>query len=155
MTKRLQLHYDGNLVADLDMAFLHGGLPQLERTAAWQPPKFPEPDFPPPADLTEDLKKVLGAWNVCTKEWVIRQYDHEVQGASVLKPLVGAANDGPGDAAIIRPLPDSDRGIIVSSGINPKYGDIDTYWMAASAIDEALAAGRRRGRQPGPGRPAR
>ncbi|MCK4273643.1 MAG: phosphoribosylformylglycinamidine synthase, partial [Dehalococcoidales bacterium] len=62
----------------------------------------------------------------------------EVQGSSVLKPLVGAANDGPGDAAVIQPLPDSNKGIIVSNGINPKYGDIDTYWMAASAIDEAL-----------------
>jgi phosphoribosylformylglycinamidine (FGAM) synthase-like enzyme len=56
----------------------------------------------------------------------------------VLKPLVGANNDGPGDAAIIRPLPDSPKGLIISNGINPKYGDIDTYWMAASAIDEAL-----------------
>jgi phosphoribosylformylglycinamidine synthase len=61
-----------------------------------------------------------------------------VQGTSVLKPLVGAANDGPGDAAIIQPLADSKKGIIISNGINPKYGDIDTYWMAASAIDEAL-----------------
>jgi phosphoribosylformylglycinamidine (FGAM) synthase-like enzyme len=61
-----------------------------------------------------------------------------VQGASVLKPLVGMADDGPGDAAVIRPLPDSPRGLIISNGINPKYGDIDTYWMAASAIDEAL-----------------
>jgi len=69
---------------------------------------------------------------------VIRQYDHEVQGASVLKPLVGKDGDGPGDAAIIKPLPDSKRGVIVSNGINPKYGEIDPYWMAASAIDEAL-----------------
>ena len=137
-TKRLELYYQGNLVGDLDMAFLHGGLPQLESVASWQPPQHPEPDFPPPPDLTEDLKKILGAWNVCSKEWVIRQYDHEVQGSSVLKPLVGAANDGPGDAAVIQPLPDSNKGIIVSNGINPKYGDIDTYWMAASAIDEAL-----------------
>jgi phosphoribosylformylglycinamidine synthase II len=137
-TRRLQLYYHGNLVCDLDMAFLHGGLPQLERAASWQPLQQPEPDFAPPPDLTEDLKKILGAWNVCSKEWVIRQYDHEVQGGSVLKPLVGAANDGPGDAAVIRPLADSDKGIIVSNGINPKYGDIDTYWMAASAIDEAL-----------------
>jgi phosphoribosylformylglycinamidine synthase II len=136
--KRLQLYYDNNLVCDLDMAFLHGGLPQLEREAAWQPPQYPEPDFAQPPDLTEDLKKVLGAWNVCSKEWVVRQYDHEVQGTSVLKPLVGAANDGPGDAAIIKPLADSAKGIIISNGINPKYGDIDTYWMAASAIDEAL-----------------
>ncbi len=137
-TKRLELYYQGNLVGDLDMAFLHGGLPQLEREASWQPLQHPEPDFPPTPNLKEDLKKILGAWNVCSKEWVIRQYDHEVQGSSVLKPLVGAANDGPGDAAVIQPLPDSNKGIIVSNGINPKYGDIDTYWMAASAIDEAL-----------------
>ncbi len=137
-TKRLQLFYNGNQVADLDMAFLHGGLPQLERGALWQPPAHPELDFPPAADLTGDMMKILGAWNVCSKEWVIRQYDHEVQGASVLKPLVGVANDGPGDAAVIRPLPGSDKGIIISNGINPKYGDIDAYWMAASAIDESL-----------------
>jgi phosphoribosylformylglycinamidine synthase subunit PurSL len=137
-TKRLQLYYHHNLVCDLDMAFLHGGLPQLQREAVWQPAKHPEPDFTQPADLKEDLKKILGAWNVCSKEWVIRQYDHEVQGTSVLKPLVGATNDGPGDAAIIKPLADSAKGIIISNGINPKYGDIDTYWMAASAIDEAL-----------------
>jgi phosphoribosylformylglycinamidine synthase II len=137
-TKRLQLYYHKRLVCDLDMAFLHGGLPQLERFASWQLPEYPEPDFKPSADLTADLKKILGAWNVCSKEWVIRQYDHEVQGTSVLKPLVGAANDGPGDAAIIKPLADSNLGLIVSNGINPKYGDIDTYWMAASAIDEAL-----------------
>ena len=136
--RRLQLYYNSNLVGDLDMEFLHNGLPQLEREALWQPPRHPEPDFPQPPDLKEDLKKILGSWNVCSKEWVIRQYDHEVQGTSVLKPLVGVANDGPGDAAIIRPLPDSDKGIIISNGINPKYGDIDPYWMAASAIDEAL-----------------
>ncbi len=136
--KRLQLYYDGNLVCDLDMEFLHNGLPQLERDALWQPKLYPEPDFMQPLDLTEDLKKILGSWNVCSKEWVIRQYDHEVQGTSVLKPLVGATNDGPGDAAVIKPLAGSNKGIIISNGINPKYGDIDTYWMAASAIDEAL-----------------
>jgi phosphoribosylformylglycinamidine synthase II len=136
--RRLKLYYKGNLVCDLDMEFLHNGLPQLEREALWQPLRHTEPDFPPPPDLTADLKKILGSWNVCSKEWVIRQYDHEVQGTSVLKPLVGAANDGPGDAAVIRPLADSTKGLIVSNGINPRYGDIDTYWMAASAIDEAL-----------------
>jgi phosphoribosylformylglycinamidine synthase subunit PurSL len=136
--RRLQLYYEGNKVCDLDMEFLHGGLPQLERVAVWEQPKYPEPDFTMPSDLAEDLKKILASWNVCSKEWVIRQYDHEVQGTSVLKPLVGVANDGPGDAAVIRPLADSNKGLIVSNGINPKYGDIDPYWMAASAIDEAL-----------------
>jgi len=136
--RRLQLFYDGNPVGDLDMEFLHNGLPQLEREAVWEPPQHAEPDFPQPPDLGADLLRILGSWNVCSKEWVIRQYDHEVQGSSVLKPLVGVNHDGPSDAAIIKPMPDSDMGIIVSNGINPKYGDIDPYWMAASAIDEAL-----------------
>jgi len=136
--RRLQLFYQEKLVCDLDMEFLHHGRPQLTAGAVWEKPRHKEPDFAPPQDLTEFLLKVLGSWNVCSKEWVIRQYDHEVQGASVLKPLVGKDGDGPGDAAIIKPLPDSKMGVIVSNGINPKYGEIDPYWMAASAIDEAL-----------------
>jgi len=136
--RRLQLFYNGNPVGNLDMEFLHNGLPQLEREAVWELPQYAEPDFPQPSDLREDLLHILGSWNVCSKEWVIRQYDHEVQGGSVLKPLTGIDNDGPSDAAIIRPLLGSDMGVIVANGINPKYGAIDPYWMAASAIDEAL-----------------
>ncbi|HEY83173.1 MAG TPA: phosphoribosylformylglycinamidine synthase subunit PurL [Dehalococcoidia bacterium] len=136
--RRLKLFYQGNLVCDLEMEFLHEGRPQLVREAVWQPPQHAEPDFAPPADLGQPLLKILGSWNVCSKEWVIRQYDHEVQGGSVLKPLVGAHNDGPGDAAIVQPILDSAMGVIVANGINPKYADIDPYWMAASAIDEAL-----------------
>ncbi|MDZ4231060.1 MAG: AIR synthase-related protein, partial [Dehalococcoidales bacterium] len=136
--RRLQLFYHGELVCDLSMEFLHHGLPQVEKEAVWQPRRYPEPDFPVSPELTGDLLSILGAWNVCSKEWVIRQYDHEVQGGSVLKPLVGKNNDGPGDAAIIRPVLDSAMGAIVASGINSRYGDIDPYWMAASAIDEAL-----------------
>ena len=136
--RRLQLFYEGNSVGDMDMEFLHEGIPQIEREAVWEQPHHQEPDFPEPPDLGPDLLRILGSWNVCSKEWVIRQYDHEVQGGSVLKPLVGACSDGPCDAAIIRPVLDSDRGVVVSNGINPKYGDIDPYWMAASAIDEAL-----------------
>jgi phosphoribosylformylglycinamidine synthase len=137
-TRRLELFYEGNLVGDLDMEFLHKGLPQLEKEAVWEQLKRAEPHFPQPTDLREDLLRILASWNVCSKEWVIRQYDHEVQGSSVLKPLTGVNNDGPSDAAIVRPILDSDMGIIVANGINPKYGDIDPYWMAASAIDEAL-----------------
>ena len=136
--KRLKLFYNGNLVCDLSMDFLHGGLPQWQGRAVWQLPQYPEPDFACPDDLGVDLLSILGSWNVCSKEWVIRQYDHEVQGGSVLKPLVGKHRDGPGDAAVVRPLLDSEMGVIVSNGINPGYGEIDPYWMAASAIDEAL-----------------
>ena len=136
--RRLRLFYHENLVGDLSMEFLHQGRPQVEREAFWEQPRYAEPDFASPPDLGEALLAILGSWNVCSKEWVIRQYDHEVQGGSILKPLVGKNNDGPGDAAIIRPVLDSEMGVIVSNGINPKYGDIDPYWMAASAIDEAL-----------------
>jgi phosphoribosylformylglycinamidine synthase len=137
-TQKLELFYQGNLVGDLDMEFLHKGLPQLEKEAVWESPRHAEPRFVPPINLREELLRILAAWSVCSKEWVIRQYDHEVQGGSVLKPLTGANNDGPSDAAIVRPILDSPAGIIVANGINPKYGDIDPYWMAASAIDEAL-----------------
>ena len=125
-------------VADLDMEFLHGGVPRIVRKARWAPPEYFEPvekDHPDPAS---SLTRLLSSWNVASKEWTIRQYDHEVQGGSVLKPLQGVLNDGPGDAAIVRPVLTSDKGVAVANGINPSYADIDPYWMAASAIDEAL-----------------
>jgi len=136
--KKLSLYYQNKLVGQLEMEFLHEGIPQIERQATVVAPREPEPDFACPADLGPVLLEILSQWNVCSKEWVIRQYDHEVQGGSVLKPLVGRASDGPGDAAVIRPVLTSDRGAVVSCGINPCYGEIDSYWMAASAIDEAL-----------------
>ncbi len=125
-------------VADLDMAFLHKGVPRIVRTARWDPPDHLEPPADGHPGPAQSLIRLLSSWNVASKEWVVRQYDHEVQGGSVLKPLQGARNDGPGDAAIVRPVLSSDRGVIVANGINPSYGDIDPYWMAASAIDEAL-----------------
>jgi phosphoribosylformylglycinamidine synthase len=81
---------------------------------------------------------MLARLNICSKESVVRQYDHEVQGGSVVKPLVGVCDDGPSDAAVIRPLLESMEGVVVSHGICPRYGDIDTYHMMACAIDEAL-----------------
>ena len=136
--RRLRLFYQDHLVGELDMEFLHRGLPRLRRKATWRPPSFPEPDFGEPADLTPDLMRILGSPNVCSKEWVIRQYDHEVQGGSALKPLVGAHDDGPGDAAVLRPILTSKRGLAIANGINPRYGVVDPYPMAASAIDEAV-----------------
>ena len=89
-------------------------------------------------DYTSALLRILGSLNVCSKEWIIRQYDHEVQAGSVIKPLVGVVNDGPSDAAVLRPVLKSRRGLVIACGMNPHYGDIDPYWMAASAIDEAV-----------------
>jgi phosphoribosylformylglycinamidine synthase II len=136
--KRLRLFYGKNEVADLDMEFLHEGVPRLERQATWKPPVLEEPDIDARQDYTGDLLSILSTPTVGSKEWVIRQYDHEVQGGSVVKPLVGALNDGPSDAAVLAPVRGSKRGIILSCGINPRYSDIDPYHMAANAIDEAL-----------------
>ncbi len=145
-TGRLQLKYDGNLVADLAMSFLHNGRPPVVRQATYQPPATKEiardqlvrPTAAEERGWTGTLLKILGSLNVASKEWVIRQYDHEVQGGSVIKPLVGIQNDGPGDAAVVRPRLDSQRGLVISCGMNPHFGDFDTYHMAASAIDEAV-----------------
>ncbi|MBN2283679.1 MAG: phosphoribosylformylglycinamidine synthase [Deltaproteobacteria bacterium] len=132
------IRYGDRTVAYLEMAFLHEGLPQMRLDARWLPPVHEEPDFPEPDDPGRSLRGMLGRLNICSKESVVRQYDHEVQGGSVIKPLVGIANDGPGDAAVIRPVLESFEGIVVANGICPRYGDIDTYHMAACAIDEAI-----------------
>ncbi|HVO64934.1 MAG TPA: AIR synthase-related protein [Syntrophales bacterium] len=130
--------YGDKTVACLEMDFLHGGVPQMQLTAKWAPPRHPEPDFREPASIGQALKKMLSRLNICSKESVVRRYDHEVQGGSVIKPLVGVYNDGPGDAAVIRPVLTSFEGVVVASGICPRYSDIDTYHMAACAIDEAV-----------------
>ena len=135
---KLELKYQNQVVGQLDMEFLHDGLPKYSRQAKWNTPKLTEPNLESKANYNDDLRKILGSYNVASKEWVIRQYDHEVQGNSVIKPLCGIANDAPSDAAVIKPKFDSDKGIAVACGMNPMYGDIDPYWMALAGIDEAI-----------------
>jgi phosphoribosylformylglycinamidine synthase II len=147
---RFHVRYKGQTVACLGMDFLHNSLPQMRLQAVWRAPTLHEPLLPEPTDYADLLCAMLGRLNICSKEAWVRQYDHEVQGMSVVKPFVGQANDGPSDAAVLRPLLDSVRGIVVANGICPRYGDIDTYHMAACAIDEAvrniIAVGGRLGR---------
>ncbi|MBT6153182.1 MAG: phosphoribosylformylglycinamidine synthase subunit PurL [Planctomycetaceae bacterium] len=161
-TGRLVLKYGDSKVADLSMQFLHDGRPPVIREAIYEPvpatplsaasggSKPPGTSESSPASsnqpvhtggsprFDDDIKRILASLNVCSKEWIIRQYDHEVQSGSVVKPLVGVQNDGPSDAAVIRPELNSTRGLAVACGMNPRYGDFDPYWMAASAIDEAV-----------------
>ncbi|WP_298860116.1 phosphoribosylformylglycinamidine synthase subunit PurL [uncultured Gimesia sp.] len=137
-TSRLVLKYQDQIVGDLEMSFLHDGRPPVIREAIYHTPPF-VPLTPRKADnYNNDLKSILGSLNVCSKEWIIRQYDQEVQAGSVIKPLVGVQNDGPSDAAVVRPDLTSARGLVISCGMNPRYGDLNTHWMAASAIDEAI-----------------
>ncbi|MBN1401735.1 MAG: phosphoribosylformylglycinamidine synthase subunit PurL [Anaerolineae bacterium] len=140
---RLHVHYEHQTVADLQMAFLHGGTPRRHLQARWQRPSYPEPaEAPAPSGqaLAEALLAILAHPNVRSKENVVRRYDHEVQGGTVVKPFVGPCNDGPSDATVLKPLEvhDSWQGIAIGCGFNPAYGAIDPYAMAVCAIDEAV-----------------
>jgi phosphoribosylformylglycinamidine synthase len=137
---RLTVTYGGKPVADLDMDFLHDGAPRMSLDAVWERPAAPSgpAGLPGIPDHGELLKRMLGRLNICSKEYLIRQYDHEVKGASVVKPLVGILRDGPADAAVMRPVLGRPEALVLSHGICPKYSDLDTYWMMAGAIDEAV-----------------
>ncbi|RPI50820.1 MAG: phosphoribosylformylglycinamidine synthase subunit PurL, partial [Chloroflexi bacterium] len=136
---RLRVHYGGEQVADLDMAFVHDCWSAGTMRAEWAPPDLPEPSLPPPADATGLLLRLLGHPDVASKEPIIRRYDHEVQGATVVKPLAGPAADGPSDAPVLKPLVTrGSTGIALGCGINPHFGRLDPYAMAWAAVDEAL-----------------
>ena len=134
----LKIQYDTTTVAYLSMDFLHNGLPPMTLTARWQSAKNAPAAMPASDIYTNDLLSLLRRLNICSKEYVIRQYDHEVQGGSVVKPLVGVKNDGPSDASVIRPVLGSFKGIAVGCGIAPRYSDIDAHAMACCAVDEAV-----------------
>lgn len=144
--RRLELRFRGETVAYVEMDFLFDPC-MTTKAATIEEPVLVEPEFAKPADLTEVLMQLLAAPNIASKESVIRSYDHEVKGNTLLKPLQGDYA-GPNDAAVIKPLDWSVKGLAISCGMNPNFGKIDPYWMTASAIDEAirnnLAVGGRR-----------
>ena len=151
---RLTLTYHDQLVADMDMEFVHDGTPRRTLDAIWQvadqrealrqaqqstTDEITAPGFT--SSLAPTLLALLRHPNIASKEAVVRRYDHEVQGATVIKPLVGRSGNGPGDAAVLQPLIDgveSSAGVVLSNGVNPLYGKIDPYHMAMNAVDEAL-----------------
>jgi len=148
-TKKLEVFYKNKKICDIDMNFLHNGLPKRHYECVW---KF-DSKYENQKNISGILKNrnltyksilydIFSDLNVCSKEWIIQQYDHEVQGQTVLKPLQNRdINDtGPGDACVlwINNIKNSFKGISIACGINPEYGKIDPYWMAASAIDETL-----------------
>ena len=137
--RRLRVRYDGETVADLDMGFLHRGWPRPAMHALWTAPAGPDVEITSPPDLDAALLRMLTDPDVASKADVIRRYDHEVQGGTVVKPLVGARDDGPSDAAVLSPWETEGwRGFALGCGINPYYGQIDPYAMAWAVIDEAL-----------------
>ena len=138
---KLHITYDGKTCAYVDLDLLTAGFPQWEFDARWRSPDrrgLLEPVFGDPDDINSLLTDVLARPNICSKEWIYRQYDHEVQGTSVIKPLVGAGRDVNSDAAVIRPVADSTRGLAIAQALLPAYSAIDAYHMTACSIDEAL-----------------
>jgi phosphoribosylformylglycinamidine synthase len=145
---RLHLRYGAEVVADMAMSFLHDGTPRRLLQATWTHPTPAKPSRARPVSgltLAQALLRILAHPNTRSKEDVVRHYDHEVQGATVIKPFVGPTQDGPSDAAVLHPLETATatgaeawRGLALGCGFNPAYGDIDPHAMAVSAIDEAV-----------------
>ncbi len=146
--ERLTVTHGGRTVVDLAMAFMHKGIPQRTLDAIWETKderpmtKDENRDTSAfvlrPSSLVEALKALLAHPNIASKAAIIRTYDHEIRGGTVVKPLVGANCDGPGDAAVLQPLRSTTLGLALGCGINPRYGQIDPYWMALACVDEAL-----------------
>ncbi len=138
---RLVVRYAGRPVLDLAEAFLHDGIPQ-RRLKAVLPAAQTRPTLQSGgADLEPGpaLLELLAHPNIASKARVVRIYDHEVQGGTVVKPLTGARNDGPSDATVLRPLGTvGPRAMVLSSGVNPEFGKLDAYRMALAVIDEAV-----------------
>ncbi len=137
----LVLTYDGSEVGRLPMSFLHGGIPMPTREADCRIQSGSCDIDTPSADIGETLLRLLAHPNIASKHWIIEQYDHEVQGATVLRPQVGAGR-GPGDASVVEPVPGSGQGLAISCGLATAFGDPkrggDPYDMVLGAIDECV-----------------
>ena len=134
----LNVLFDGKPIAGLSLAFLHDGVPRKTLLAEYTKPVAQEPALPASLDYNEVLLKLLGSLNICSRESVIRQYDHEVKGRTIVKPLMGATGQAPQDAAVVRFNFESWEGVAVSNGILPRMGDLDAYQMSAGSFDEAV-----------------
>ena len=144
LTGRLVVRYGVKTVLDLDNHFLHEGIPQRHLNAELPTPAVAAGicgELVTPVDLSypQTLLALLSQADIASKESVIRLYDHEVQGGTLVKPLTGPFNDGPSDACVIRPIgAQGRRAMVLSAGINPEYGKLDPYQMAINVLDEAL-----------------
>ncbi|MBU0994759.1 MAG: phosphoribosylformylglycinamidine synthase [Proteobacteria bacterium] len=138
---KLHIKYNGTTCAYVNMDLLSSGFPQWTFDAVWEAPEkrgLREPVFNEPKDFNQLMLDMLSRPNISSKEWIARQYDHEVQGGSVVKPLVGKERNTASDAAVIRPVLDSEKGLAFSQSLLPSYSRIDAYHMTCATIDEAV-----------------
>lgn len=138
-TGRFEAYYGAEKVLDLTMEFLHHGLPQRVLRCNYREPDLEEPEIPLPQDWEELCCRVLSHLNVCSKEPIVRVYDHGVQGTNALPPYGGVRGDGPNDAVVLVPLLGKPYGVVIAHGINPILNRIDPYWGGLWAATEAVA----------------
>ncbi len=141
---RAKISYHDDVIMDMAMDFLHDGNPETPLKTTFTRGGEDEPDLAEPDDHTQTLLDMLGRLNICSKEFISTQYDHNVQGSAVMGPL-----QGPGrvyaESSITKPALKSEKGVVLSQGLFPRYSDIDTAAMAAAGLDlavrNAVAAG--------------
>ena len=133
---RVVVRQGGKKVMDVSLSFLHDGRPIKKQRSKRIAKKYPEPDMRAD-DLREALLALLARPSIGSTSFISRQYDHEVLAQSVTKPLQGRGGVNT-DAAVLQPLPASKRGVVLAHGYCPEYSHIDTYHMAAAAIDTAV-----------------
>ena len=139
-TGYLDIRYNNKPACYLSIEFLHNGLPAMELEAEWKRPFAGADPVKENIDNNKMLHDLLNEPNIASKESLVRQYDHEVGGVSVVKPFTGVNSDAPSDGAVLRPVYESERGVTVTHGVCPRYSDKDTYDMAMCAVDEAYRA---------------
>lgn len=136
--------WHGETIMDIDMDFLHDGIPETPLRTSFTRGGEAEPDLPAPGDYSQTLLAMMARLNICSKEFVAAQYDHNVQGSAVLGPLQGKGRVF-AESTVTRPVLDNPRGVVLSQGLAPRYSDIDTYHMASASLDiavrSAVAAG--------------
>lgn len=128
------------VIMDMETEFLHDGNPKMHlKTKLWSkgPTVIPTRNTGMTPHQETELKEMLSRPNICSKEFIVVQYDHEVKGSSVLKPLQGKGRVC-SEAVVSRPILSSNKGVVKSQGFGSSYGEIDTYHMAACAIDTAI-----------------
>jgi len=136
-SRKCLVSYNGKLVLDIEMDFLHNGLPKRILKSTYDPIKNVEPNFSPDKNANKTLLNMLSRLNIASYSFISQQYDYVVQANSVLPPLQGRGRVN-ADASVIQPVLDSQKGVIMSQGLYPSYSDIDTYHMAACSIDTAI-----------------
>jgi len=140
----VRLFYNGKKVFELDSDFLTKG-PEYCRPYKIERRKVKDVNIEKIIPKIKDenlyyndvLLKLLSSLNICSRSYVIRQYDHEVQGKVVIKPLQGMMfSSTHGDACVLKPLRHSYKGLAISTSGNPAHLRLSPYWGAMGAIDE-------------------